>query len=412
MKYYTYIYCRTLNVDFRTICYPFCVDFNESKRPIIENFVKHVMNTETSSNGPINESRHAFLYCEEFILWGIAVSNDMIKIDQQVIKDCTGRNLRTFIGMLIPMNEFKHTTSMPSSVNFFTKLFNTIVVPIWDFPDNNRSRMVIDSKLEEYYTSDEIIELRSKVIVNNDKNSCKFYSHDNINDLLCSLKDCKTNIVTGLNVESHVINAANRFYVNFNNAICADTQENHIVKLVTIPNVNNDFIKDKGFQSQKNPSEEMTASPKNDHGFFDGFKSGLKNFCKKPNVEVVIQPESHSIPTERSEYIQKSLEPKKDTNKPEGIANNDSLMDWGSNWGDERTKNNIDTIIKKEEVKKNNPISLMDESRAAIDAYNAKDKEADEDIIQLRALLIKVKSKKNKFEETTLTLINRLIDVL
>jgi hypothetical protein len=336
----------------------------------------------------------------------------MIKIERQVLKDCEGRNLRTFIGMLIPMNEFKLATTIPNSMSFFTNIFCAIVVPIWDFPNNNRSRNIIASKLEEYYTSDEIIELRSKVIVNNDKDICNFYSHDNINDLLCSLKDCKTNIVTGLNVESHVINAANRFCVNLNNVICADTQENHIVKLTTMPDVNNNFVRDKGFQSQKNTAEEMTAFPKNNHSLIGGIKSNLKNFLKKPKVEVVVQPELHSIPTERSEYIQKLLEPKKDTNKPEGIANNASLMDWGSNWGDEGTKNNMDTIIKKEEVKKNNPISLMDESRAAIDAYNAKDKEADEDIIQLRALLIKVKSKKNKFEETTLTLINRLIDVL
>lgn len=408
MKYYPYIYCRTLNVDFRTICFPINNEIAKCKKNEIEDFVKQVINTDTASNGLINDIRYAFLYQQEFVLWGIGAANKML-LPNNYSRDCKDRTLRTFIGMLIPIDEFNSAITIPASITFFADIFNSIVVPVWNCSDNARSRQIINSTFEKYTTADVVIDLQTRTNINNDRNICAFFMLANKDNLLCSLKDCKTNIVTGLNVESHIF-TANRFSIHFNNVVCADTNIEHIEKLL-VENYENPSN-----NRQLNYFRDTIDVYEKDSNLYAKIKSKirsklkLKSDFRKSKELLAGKTESQLLPTGKFKYFSKSLDSEVCVNK--SIINKDNtLMDWGSNWGDEDRRIDINTYPKQEEQEVKQA-SLMAKCDAALDAYKVQNKDSDEDMMQLRELLVKMRTEKKNLDEETINLIEKLINKL
>lgn len=68
---------------------------------------------------------------------------------------------------------------------------------------------------------------------NADNNVCKFFNPTEEHSVLSSIKRCTSNIIIGLNVETHVLTALRRFNVNISNVLCLDTVEEHCRKMIS-----------------------------------------------------------------------------------------------------------------------------------------------------------------------------------
>ena len=80
MKYQTYIYGRTLNIDFREICSP-----HKGLPAKMVSLVKQLINTDVSSNGDINRLRYLFVRDSGQILFGVGFNH----------RQCLPRELQT-----------------------------------------------------------------------------------------------------------------------------------------------------------------------------------------------------------------------------------------------------------------------------------------------------------------------------
>lgn len=237
MNYWTYIYGRTYEKDFRTLCTPPTSIVDENNRAKIECFVKEVLNTDKPSNGRIDPAtyRYTYMYFDTFILWGIAFSHDSERFNQFGLSDYVHdkkrqhHGVRSFIGVVLEKETFQAMDSIPLSDKLFFELFRKYVVPYWNWQEFKPWKPIFSDKetliLSE---SSQTIQLTNLVNLNNDTNYCAFYCQENFNNIVASLKLCKTNFVSGLNVESHIIDAANNNTPVFiNNAICHNTKNIH-----------------------------------------------------------------------------------------------------------------------------------------------------------------------------------------
>lgn len=81
MKFQTYIYGRTLNIDFREICSP-----QKRMSPQTVSLVKEIINTDVISNGDINRLRYLFVRDSGRVLFGVGLTirNTWIKNCKQI----------------------------------------------------------------------------------------------------------------------------------------------------------------------------------------------------------------------------------------------------------------------------------------------------------------------------------------
>jgi len=230
MKYYTYIYGRTLNIDFREICSP--------EKGLSQNtvkLVKEIINTDVVSNGDIKRHRYLFAREREQVLFGVGFSHQQY-LKEELWTDLTKkRGLRSFVGIVIDKSDFDELDAIPINIDFFIDLYLKNINCVWNLDDRQKNRKVIISDLLEFYQSETWCKLDGNVEFNLNDNFCRCFSPKEEDAVLHSIKKCFSSVAIGLNVESHVTSAFRRFNTVIPNAICLDTQDKHDIQL--IPNL-------------------------------------------------------------------------------------------------------------------------------------------------------------------------------
>lgn len=233
MKYWVFIYARTFEHDFRSICIP---PANIVKKDKLEEFAKQVINTDRESNGSLKNKRYAFSKFEKYILWGMGFSHEMASFKQYGLekyeRDCKPRTLRSFIGIIMEYSDFHQLDFIPYDDSFFFSLFEKYVTPYWHWPEF-KGWKAINSKIECDNSINYGLSLNGNVQFNNEHQNCLFFPDEEERNVLSSIKNCYTNLITGLNVESHVISAVNaESSVIINNAVCLETPQSHIIQIL------------------------------------------------------------------------------------------------------------------------------------------------------------------------------------
>lgn len=222
MKYSTYIYGRTLKIDFREICSP--KDGLSSKSVSL---IKELINTDVPSNGDINRLRYLFVRERHQVLFGVGFNHCQF-LDERYWNDISKiRTLRSFVGIVVDNEEFSKQTSIPVDFDFFKKLYLNYIPNIWELEDRPRNREVIiaESCLSEQ--SDDWCKLDGNVVFNSDDSYCRFFPPSDEESIIHSLKKCQSSVAIGLNVECHVMSAYRRFNHHIPNAVCLDTRSIH-----------------------------------------------------------------------------------------------------------------------------------------------------------------------------------------
>lgn len=222
MRYSTYIYGRTLNIDFREICSP-----DKGLSPKSIRLVKELINTDVISNGDINRLRYLFVREREQILFGVGFSH-RDTLEKHLWTDLTKkRGLRSFVGIVIETEDFNKLDAIPTDVDFFLSLYLKHIYQVWDLEDRPKNRKTIKSEISECSQADNWCKLDGNMTFNVDESICRFFQKEDEKTILHSLKNCCSSIAIGLNVESHVFSAFRRFNVALPNVICLDTQIAH-----------------------------------------------------------------------------------------------------------------------------------------------------------------------------------------
>lgn len=227
MKFQTYIYGRTLNIDFREICSP-----QKRMSPQTVSLVKEIINTDVISNGDINRLRYLFVRDSGRVLFGVGFNHPQY-LNKELQTDFSGRRaLRSFVGIVVDECEFENLQSLPICSDFFISLYLRYIQGVWHLEDRSKNRDVIISEITEQEPEDNWCRLDGNMSFNADNNVCKFFNPTEEHSVLSSIKRCTSNIIIGLNVETHVLTALRRFNVNISNALCLDTVEEHCRKMI------------------------------------------------------------------------------------------------------------------------------------------------------------------------------------
>lgn len=271
MKFQTYIYGRTLNIDFREICSP-----QKRLSPQTVSLVKEIINTDVISNGDINRLRYLFVRDSGRVLFGVGF-NHLQYLDKELQTDFSGRRaLRSFVGIVVDECEFENLQSVPISSDFFISLYLKYIRGVWHLEERSKNRDVIISEITEQEPEDNWCRLDGNMSFNADNTVCKFFNPTEEHSVLSSIKRCNSNIIIGLNVESHVLTALRRFKVNISNALCLDTEEEYCRKLISPPDKEPTPIR-KNEDGEKLPSNNVIKG-QIENQEYTGFGRGLKNF--------------------------------------------------------------------------------------------------------------------------------------
>ncbi len=227
MKYQTYIYGRTLKIDFREICSP-----PGGLTKHMGSLVQELINTDVISNGEIKRLRYLFVRDSGRVLFGVGFNHGQY-LNGNLQTDLGNRGLRSFVGIVIKEHEFDSLQSIPIDSDFYITLYKKYISRVWELEDRPTNRRVILSETSEQETKDNWCRLDGNISFNADESVCRFLNPTDENNVLRSIKRCSSNIVIGLNVERHVLTALRRFHVKFSNAICSDTKEEHDYQFVT-----------------------------------------------------------------------------------------------------------------------------------------------------------------------------------
>lgn len=224
MKYGIYIYGRTLLIDFRDLVCP------KSGLPSkADKLVRQLLNTDVPSNGNIDRLRYLFVRDSDKILFGIGFDHSQF-LSEELWTDYTGRRgLRSFVGIVMEANEFDELSSFPVDYKFYINIYNEYIKDVWNLDDRPQNRIVKEGLLTDMEFSSSWCKLDGSINFNQDNNKCRFFPLSNEKEILKSLKRCDSNVMIGLNVESHVTSAFRRFNVNISNALCLDTTDSHDV---------------------------------------------------------------------------------------------------------------------------------------------------------------------------------------
>lgn len=218
MQFYTYIYGRTLNIDFREICTS-PLGLSDNSKALI----KQLLNTDVVSNGAITRQRYLFIREDSQVIFGVGI-NHLHFLDKPYQTDMSGRRgLRSFIGIIIDCGDFNEIDSIPVNPNFYVRLYLKQIAEIWDLDDRPKNRKVLTSTYATVMPEKDWLNLNGTLSFNNDYTKCRFFSKNEETLVLSSLKNCRSSVMIGLNNEGHVISAAKRFNDFIPNALCDDT---------------------------------------------------------------------------------------------------------------------------------------------------------------------------------------------
>lgn len=228
MKYCTYIYGRTLKIDFREICSPKGGISTKSA-----SLIEQLLNTDVISNGEINRLRYLFVRERHQVLFGVGINHRQF-LDTDHWTDLTGkRGLRSFVGIVVDNDEFDRLTAIPIDPDFFIDLYMKYIPQVWALEDRPKNREIIISEPLEIEQTANWCKLDGNVNFNTGENRCRFFSPSEEDAVIHSLKKCQTSVMVGLNVESHVISTFRKYNVLIPNAICLNTPTSHDSVLVT-----------------------------------------------------------------------------------------------------------------------------------------------------------------------------------
>lgn len=228
MQFKTYIYGRTLNIDFREICVP-----EQGISQTSASLVRELLNTDVPSNGDINRFRYLFARERNQVLFGIGFTHSQL-LDESMWTDLSGRrSVRSFVGIVIASDEFEKLHSLPISPEFFKELYLQYVSDIWSLEDRSRNRKVILSELSNIDPEDNWCPLDGDVDFNSANEICRFFSPGYEDRVLHSLNKCTSAVLIGLNVESHVFTSFRRQDTIIPNAVCMDTNLKHEERLLS-----------------------------------------------------------------------------------------------------------------------------------------------------------------------------------
>lgn len=321
MEYQVYIYGRTLEKDFRTICSP---NFADKELEKVEKFVKMVIN-DIDSEDKTEGLRYAYLFLNDKILWGIGFNNT--DMNKDYANDCKGRPLRSFVGILIQQDDFIYVDSIPYSLDFFKRLFDKYIVPVWDTSEYQQWN-VIPSETESFWNDELNCALVPHLQLNNDDSSCVIHPVEDSRLMIASVKQCKTNMVTNLSNEAHIVlSDAKNGNVGFCNVSCRETSNVHTLAL----------------RNKEKRSMDKTLSEHN--------KDRGKGFISKIKVRLGIRKEEISGMDDKDlETLKKvydnvdnvtknctssmNFEAKEGAEIDNGKESN-LLLDWGDSWGEE-----------------------------------------------------------------------------
>ena len=227
--YYPIIYTRTFYKDFRMICKPPAAILPMETAQDFERFIRQVLNTDKISNKPINAIRYSYLKQNNLVLWGIGCLNRDIGLKEEFCSDCKHRsNLRSFVGIVFDAEQDVNENGVPFDTSFFKLFFDKYVVPHWGFEEYKQWK-IIESAAALGYNDCNVIYPLDSINVNLLRDRCNIFSPNmNIRELISSVLNKETSLVTGLNVLSHIMHAAS-CNVFINNAVCLEKSENTIV---------------------------------------------------------------------------------------------------------------------------------------------------------------------------------------
>lgn len=236
--YYPIIYTRTFYKDFRMICKPPTTVISVDLLGDFERFIRQVINTDKISNKQINTVRYSYLKKEGYILWGIGCINTEIGIPNEYGTDCKHRSrLRSFIGIIFDQSSDLKLTGVPFTSSFFKEIFESYVIPNWDFPEHKQWKIIDSKPLDDFSVT--TIFPEDKMQISFSHECCEVYAKDiNIENLIASIITKETSLVTGLNVKSHIINAYQQ-EVFIQNAICLDENNGQKIKFKSIEKTKN-----------------------------------------------------------------------------------------------------------------------------------------------------------------------------
>lgn len=321
MEYQVYIYGRTLEKDFRTICSP---NFADKELEKVEKFVKMVIN-DIDSEDKTEGLRYAYLFLNDKILWGIGFNNT--DMNKDYANDCKGRPLRSFVGILIQQDDFIYVDSIPYSLDFFKRLFDKYIVPVWNTSEYQQWN-VIPSETESFWNDELNCALVSHLQLNNDDSSCVIHPVEDSRLMIASVKQCKTNMVTNLSNEAHIVlSDAKNGNVGFCNVSCRETSNVHTLALRN---------------KEKRSMDKTLSEHSKDRG---------KGFISKIKVRLGIRKEEISGMDDKDlETLKKVYDNVDDVTKnctssmnfeaKEGAEidngkESNLLLDWGDSWGEE-----------------------------------------------------------------------------
>lgn len=321
MEYQVYIYGRTLEKDFRTICSP---NFADKELEKVEKFVKMVIN-DIDSEDKTDGLRYAYLFLNDKILWGIGFNNT--DMNKDYANDCKGRPLRSFVGILIQQDDFIYVDSIPYSLDFFKRLFDKYIVPVWNTSEYQQWN-VIPSETESFWNDELNCALVPHLQLNNDDSSCVIHPVEDSRLMIASVKQCKTNMVTNLSNEAHIVlSDAKNGNVGFCNVSCRETSNVHTLALRN---------------KEKRSMDKTLSEHSKDRG---------KGFISKIKVRLGIRKEEISGMDDKDlETLKKVYDNVDDVTKnctssmnfeaKEGAEidngkESNLLLDWGDSWGEE-----------------------------------------------------------------------------
>lgn len=226
MKYQTYIYGRTFRIDFRDICIPQTALSNN-----VKNLVSQLINTDIIANGSISCIRYLFIRDTDYVLFGIGFNHAIHLPQRYHTDDSRIRELRSFVGIIIDSSEFEGLKSIPISQDFFINLYLEKIKDIWDLEDRPINRKPILSDYVSIDPQTNWIELIGNFNFNESLNCCRFFPQSKLDEVLSSIKRCKSSFATGLNNEGHVVSSFCRYGVVFPNALCLETSSDHLMTL-------------------------------------------------------------------------------------------------------------------------------------------------------------------------------------
>lgn len=192
MAIYAYIYTRCRKVDYNFVARPASTEIPLS---VADDFKKKIVELlDISDRKELEIPQYVLVKNSGITLWGIAALNITLNVSTEHQTDDFGRLVRCFIGIV--STDADANVSLPLGVEFFSKMYEDIVSPIWN---NNR---IQSCNVEiELPTKGEQLKGNPCLDVNTNKDVLRaFYGNNQVLRVLASCLSCRGDISVATNV--------------------------------------------------------------------------------------------------------------------------------------------------------------------------------------------------------------------